>query len=115
MPDLTAHVTAYQAQWGRRYLDPSRKPWKTVLDHYIADKHQEGRGILLSSANTAAIINKLPKGANFMKHALKQFVKLGLKPDDLSDDTGPSAAGEPLWVNPRFHVKGVHPHAIHHH
>ena len=113
MPDINSHITAFQAQWGRRYLDPSTKPWKKVIDHYIADNHQEGRGILLSAVNTDIIINRLPKGAHYMKNALREFIKLNLQIRELADPPSPAVAAEPLWVNPRFQIKGIPANVIH--
>ena len=116
MPDLVAHLQAFQAQWGRRYLDPTTKPWKLAIDHYIADDHQEGRGILLSAANPKDIIAKLPKGALFLKKAFKAFTSLTLLPDeDPSVPTPASAAAEPIWLNLRFPPPDLSKSAIMYH
>ena len=38
--DWTAHVNAFYAQWVPRYLDPSERPWKEVLDFWIVRDEQ---------------------------------------------------------------------------
>ena len=40
---LKSHITAFQAQWPLRYIDPRSTPWKDCLDHWIGDKFALGR------------------------------------------------------------------------
>ena len=46
------HITAFQAQWIIKYLDPRNAPWKDVLDRWILNDDQLGRGTILCRRKT---------------------------------------------------------------
>ena len=61
--DWTAHVNAFYAQWVPRYLDPSERPWKEVLDFWIVRDEQRGRGVVMSAEEQ--VWKRLPQRSYF--------------------------------------------------
>jgi hypothetical protein len=85
------HVSAVQAEWMIRYLDPGRASWKDILDSWILYtaggkcKYPEGRAIILQNLSTrekAAMISRIPKKAEYLRQCLRDFWKLQLTPLD---------------------------------
>ena len=96
---ISSHISAFQAQWIIKYLDPRDSPWKDVLDHWILRDDELGRGTLLSS-DQEDFSDRLPQRSHHMRSCLQAFASLRLT-QDLSILTHESQ-GEPLWKNNRF-------------
>ena len=99
---IQSHITAFQAQWIIKYLDPRRAPWKTILDHWLLEpKTKRGRAIVLIQ-DEGTLLAKLPEGATYMRACITAFKKLGLQQDiQLLDH---ESQGELLWDNNRFTI-----------
>ena len=119
---IESHVTAFQAQWIIRYLDPRDSPWKQTLDQWILHKKGSvnaageyvrgerddaglGRAVLLLRP-TVDYAARLPPEAKYMRACLTSFKKLNLT-QDISLTTH-ETQGEPLWENNRFTPR-LHP------
>ena len=102
---LRSHIRAFCAQWGRRYLDPSNPPWKSVADLWIANNYSIGRGALLANI-TGNLYEDIPPTAEYFRMCIKEFEKLELKQDLSILDH--HVAGEPLDFNHRFDIRWGH-------
>ena len=98
--DWEIHVEAFYAQWGRRYLDPRKAPWKLVLDHYIANKYHIGRGILVAKLGSKERLwADVPKQARYARRCIRAFEDLHItQHDQISVDT----QADPLFNNNFF-------------
>ena len=83
------HSRAFMIEWILRYIQPGEAAWKTMMDTFILrDKHgkeryPEGRTVLLQDLSVrqkAKIINGIPKGAKYMRQALREFWRIKIKP-----------------------------------
>ena len=110
---LKSHIKAFQAQWIVKYLDPRDSPWKDVLDHWILRKDSGrqgqttplGRGVILTPGELARRAKRLPEASAYMRACFAAFAELDVR-QDLSLITH-ATAGEPLWHNNRFTIKGA--------
>ena len=101
---LRSHIRAFYAQWGRRYLDPSNPPWKSVADVWIANKYSIGRGALVANI-IGNLYEDIPIEAMYFRACVKSFEQLKLKQDLKILDL--HVAGEPLDFNHRFEIDKV--------
>ena len=69
------HITAFQAQWIIKYLDPRNAPWKDVLDRWILNDDQLGRGTILCRRKTDYGA-QLPDSCEYMKACFASFAEL---------------------------------------
>ena len=115
---LHAHISAYQAHWIIRYLDPREAPWKLVLDHWLCnpspltssqyiDKDQPrlARGIVLAHVPHRDLAQLIPPSAEYVRQCLRSFESLNIKQN--ISTKGPAIQGEPLWHNHRFHTPPI--------
>ena len=98
--DWTAHVNAFYAQWVPRYLDPSERPWKEVLDFWIVRDEQRGRGVVMSAEEQ--VWKRLPQKSYFRK-CFSEFSKLKVKQDTTVMPLNLQA--EYLFENHRFKIR----------
>ena len=106
------HTHALRVKAALHYVNASRSAYKIILDRYIADRHNEGRGILfttLPETNPSAI--NQPKADPHNKHlTLPTFWKQAIQSLTI---TNPTPAGEDYqseeearsasyWYNKRF-------------
>ena len=96
---LRSHITAFQSQWVIAYLLPRDAPWKHIVDEWVGDRSQLGRGVILSSAQTD-YSSKVPKQAKYLKACLDAFAKLRVLQD--TSLLSHMSQGEPLHRNNRF-------------
>ena len=96
---LKSHITAFQAQWPLRYIDPRSTPWKDCLDHWIGDKFALGRGILLARPKHN-FASRLPESLVHLRACFKAFQKLDVRMD--TSHITFASQGETLWFNQRF-------------
>lgn len=102
--DIRHHITAFQAQWIIKYLDPRRSPWKDALDHWIIRDDDLGRGSILSSDSTDPAA-RLPEECEYMRACFASFAKIKITQD--TDLIPEAVEGEPFWKNNRFTVNPV--------
>ena len=48
------YVEAFYAQWIVKYVDPRCAPWKSVLNHWIANNYHAKRTVFLTDAGLSA-------------------------------------------------------------
>ena len=96
---LPSHIKAYQAMWIVQYLSPRDSPWKDALGHWIGDRYELGRGVLLArpSIDFASL---LPDSAGYMRACLRSFAQLRLSQD--TSLLSYASQEEPLWHNRRY-------------
>ena len=101
--DIRHHITAFQAHWMIRYLDPREAPWKQVLDYWLADDYK-GRGTLLTplKPGETKLVKRLPHAATYEHLCINAFLQLDIKQDTSILHGG--AIAEPLWANNRFEL-----------
>ena len=97
------HVEAIQARWVLRLLDGSTAGYKNIVDNYVFNHFDIGRGALMSSIPTSEILSHLPKGNTFQfwRKAITAFRALHLEITPLHSD--PTASGYTLAAEPTFH------------
>ena len=105
---IGSHICAFQAQWIRRYLDPSNPPWKLVADVWLADPYPMGRGSLLSNTK-GSFTTDVPHAAKYLQSCVKAFESIELTQDTNILDF--RVTGESVLFNNRFEVPVKDDHA----
>ena len=98
---LPSHITAFQAQWIIKYLDPRDSPWKRALDHWLTNPTGLGRGILLAR-NGHRRERDIPPHSRYIIACFESFRQLDLQQDLTL--TSPLTLGEPLWLGRRLQI-----------
>jgi hypothetical protein len=109
---IQSHISAFQAQWIIKYLDPRKSPWKDALDHWIlpAEPSDEkwatalGRGVILTPHGLKQA-DLIPERSVYIRGCFDAFAALDVKQDTSIIDH--RIQGEPLCRNNRFDVGGV--------
>ena len=103
--DWDAHVEAFKAQWMRRYLDPRKAPWKTVVDYLLRDvirDNQIGRAIVLSDkVSLADLVRQIPGRAVYLRQCIQAFRALPLEYQATSTT---HHAAVPIFHHPHINV-----------
>ena len=107
--DWPSHERGLRARLILRYLDPTKGPWKEVLDAWFTRDPCHGRGAVLSTLHikelTKSTTNRAPKLPKFFKLALGDIRSLGLEPT-ANALTRDGARNIPLWDSPSFSSPG---------
>jgi len=106
--DWDSHVSAYYAQWIRRYLDPRQAPWKVAVDHIFRDQIGTlgtGRAFIVSSHfQNADLLSSIPAGATLLRKAVREFRAMNLEMAALPE-SAVALPAQPIFGNPNFKVE----------
>ena len=113
--DWDQHVTAMQAQWVLRWIQPPDRDecaWKHVLYYMVLvdnrgyEKFPEGRGIFMcrmTPADKLRLMRGVPKRAEYIESCIRSFWKVGISQDL---EVTAYMRSETFWHNARFRVLG---------
>ena len=107
--DWNNHEKGLRARLILRYLDPTKGPWKDVLDAWFTRDPCHGRGATMSTLHIKELIKsttgRAPKLPKFYKRAVAEIRTLGLEPT-ANALTRDGARNIPLWDSPSFPSPG---------
>ena len=98
---LPSHITAFQAQWIIKYLDPRDSPWKRALDHWLTNSTGLGRGVLMARHGHRRE-RRIPPHSQYIITCFESFRQLDIQQDLTL--TSPLTLGEPLWLGWRMQL-----------